>query len=336
MASGGYRRKTGRAKAGGKAVEPAQRKPTFRERAIYSTRTLNPPSGVDYSRVLSGPGQRPVTSVAGLAAVLLGFFIIYPLVAKLVLTVGYLMRGMPGTSAEYTRDALAFHYWEGLLAAHIGWAVLIPVTFLLLRYVHRREGIWLSSVQPGMRWRYLLFAVVIAALVMNGVYWMTSGKDFGYNPESNLGVWLAVIFVTTPFQAAAEEYFFRGYLTQVLGSLIKWRWVSVAASALLFGAAHGFGQSLPMFTTRVVFGLVMGALVVLTGGLEAAIAAHVVNNLSAFTYAALGGGVAAARSFTEATWEAGAINIASYAVVGVICYFIGRALKVARYTPALD
>jgi hypothetical protein len=80
----------------------------------------------------------------------------------------------------------------------------------------------------------------------------------------------------------------------------------------------------------------MGALVLLTGGLEAAIAAHVVNNVSAYTYATLSGGVAAARSLSEATWATGAINIASYVVVGVACYFIGRALKIARYTPALS
>jgi membrane protease YdiL (CAAX protease family) len=332
MASGSYRRKS---EQESEQLEPSKRKPTMRQQAVYSTLTLNPPPGVDYTRVLSGPGQRPATSVAGLAAVVLGFFFVYPLVAQLVLTFGYLLRGRPGTSAEYMRDALAFKHWEGLLAAHIGWAVLIPVTLLLVRFVHRRNGAWLASVQPGMRWRYLLCGVVAAALVMNGIYWLTSGAEFSYNPEKNLGLWLVVIFITTPFQAAAEEYFFRGYLTQVLGSLIKWPWVSVILSALLFGAAHGFGQSLPLFVTRVAFALLMGALVIMTGGLEAAIAAHVVNNLSAFTYAALNGGVSAARSLTEATWTDGAVNIASYLLVGVACYFIGRWLHVARYTPAL-
>jgi membrane protease YdiL (CAAX protease family) len=112
--------------------------------------------------------------------------------------------------------------------------------------------------------------------------------------------------------------------------------VSILASSLLFTLAHGIDmQNIPLFVTRFAFGLLMGTLIVMTGGLEAAIAAHVANNLSTFTYAALNGGVAGARAITEATWEAAAWNIAAYALTGVLCWLLGNKLRVAKYTPAL-
>jgi hypothetical protein len=74
---------------------------------------------------------------------------------------------------------------------------------------------------------------------------------------------------------------------------------------------------------------------VFTGGIEAAIAAHVANNISAFTYAALAGGVAGARAITDVSWGAMAWNLAAYALTGVLCWVLGNKLHVARYTPAL-
>ena len=71
---------------------------------------------------------------------------------------------------------------------------------------------------------------------------------------------------------------------------------------MLFALAHGIGQSVPIFFDRFAFGLVAGYLVVRTGGLEAGIAMHVVNNSLAFGLA-LAFGDMAARSTPPA--EAG-------------------------------
>ena len=87
-----------------------------------------------------------------------------------------------------------------------------------------------------------------------------------------------VILLTSPLQAAAEEIFFRGYLMQALGSLVAKPWFGVVASALVFALLHGT-QNLPLFVDRLAFGLLAGLLVWRTGGLEAGIAAHVVNNV---------------------------------------------------------
>ena len=98
---------------------------------------------------------------------------------------------------------------------------------------------------------------------------------------------LIVIALLTPLQAAGEEYVFRGYLTQAFGSLLPWRRVSLVLAVLAPGGAvrarpRARPGRWPVFFDRFAFGVVAGILVIRTGGLEAAIAMHVLNNFFAY------------------------------------------------------
>src|SRR4029078_8399002 len=135
-------------------------------------------------------------------------------------------------------------------------------------------------------WRYLIACLgvsiiaLIATLVVGAVV-PSPHSDVSSQP-SDLTTptfhYVLVIVLLTPFQTAAEEYLFRGYLTQAFGGVFHRAWVAVVVPAFLFGLAHGLGQSPPVFFDRFAFGLVAGVLVVMTGGLEAGIAMHVLNN----------------------------------------------------------
>jgi hypothetical protein len=74
------------------------------------------------------------------------------------------------------------------------------------------------------------------------------------------------------------------------------------AASRVFGLAHGIGQSIPIFFDRFAFGLVAGALVVLTGGLEAGIAMHVLNNWLAFGLALAFGDMASTLNPSGGSW----------------------------------
>ena len=105
--------------------------------------------------------------------------------------------------------------------------------------------------------------------------------------------------LTTPLQSAAEEYLFRGYLSQAIAGWIRrpavGAVVAAVVTAALFSLAHAPGD-LPTFLDRFAFGLAASAVVWLTGGLEAAIVLHAVNNVLVFVLAgALGDGVATER-----------------------------------------
>ena len=113
---------------------------------------------------------------------------------------------------------------------------------------------------------------------------------------------LLVVLLLTPLQAAGEEYAFRGYLQQAFGGLFGSRVLAVGLSALLFALAHGLGQSWPIFVDRLAFGLVAGMLVILTGGLEAGIAMHVLNNFLAFGLALAFTDMASTLNPTGGSW----------------------------------
>ena len=152
-------------------------------------------------------------------------------------------------------------------------------------------------------------------------------------------MWLLAIIITSPFQAIAEEMFFRGYLMNVISGLSvnlsekAGRWTSVVVSALIFALMHGT-QNAWLFADRFTFGLLAGWLVIVTGGIEAGAAAHVVNNLFAFGYAVFLGGVSQARGVTAMSWVDAAWDTGGFLTIALAGWWIGNLMGVARRTPA--
>ncbi|MGN0065364.1 MAG: lysostaphin resistance A-like protein [Nocardioides sp.] len=187
----------------------------------------------------------------------------------------------------------------------------IPLVWFATRVLHGLHIGWASSVFRRLRWKYLLACLVAAFVALTATLAVgaflpvdnATGMETSLNEfTSTTRDFLLVVVLLTPFQAAAEEYLFRGYLLQVVGGVVGARAFSVIGSAVLFALAHGLGQSWPIFIDRLAFGLVAGTLVVLTGGLEAGIAMHVLNNVVAFGIALAFGDMASALNPTEGSW----------------------------------
>jgi len=277
-------------------------------------------------------GEDPVKLVMGLLGAFLAFLAVVQLLAQAVLGVGWLFRGQPNFE-DYRSRALAYELPDGILASHLGIACLLLFVLLIQRYWHGRKVGWVISVQPGGRWRYLLICLVLAAVVLNIVMWLMRGGNMAWQAaQPDWMVYLVLILITSPLQAAAEEFFFRGYLQQAIGSLAGRAWVGILCSALVFAFFHGH-QNIALFAHRFGFGLIAGILVWATGGLEAAIAVHVANNVFAFGYALFTGGVAALKATSEISWEAACSDLAGFAVFGAAAWWIGRRMHVATLTP---
>lgn len=201
----------------------------------------------------------------------------------------------------------------GLTALNLVWAVAIPVTWLALLAGHGLAPGWLASVVGRIRWRWLAvcLGLSVVALAATIVVSMFFPQQPGAEVSGELNDWSArtrdfvlVIVLLTPLQAAGEEFAFRGYLTQAFGGVVRGRLaapVAVVVPALLFALAHG-AQSAPVFVDRLAFGLVAGALTILTGGLEAGIAMHVLNNWAAFGLALAFGDLDASLTPDGGTW----------------------------------
>ena len=103
-------------------------------------------------------------------------------------------------------------------------------------------------------------------------------------PEAEARLSVAVLLVTSVVGAPLlEELFFRGMLQPLLGrrSVV----LGLVATAALFGIAHGSAapfRAIPTF----LHGVVLGAVVLRTGRLRAAVAVHALNN--ALVVAAMG------------------------------------------------
>jgi membrane protease YdiL (CAAX protease family) len=169
-------------------------------------------------------------------------------------------------------------------ANNLALAAAIPLAGLTAWAVFGQRPRWISSIAGGFRWglfwRFVAVAVPIL-LVSVGVEMLFGGApQLVWNADS----WFLIIAIllTTPLQAAGEEYGTRGLLARSIGS-----WfgsarvglvVATVVTSVVFMLLHGAGD--PWLNGYYfTVGVSCSILVWKTGGLEAAIALHVVNNL---------------------------------------------------------
>jgi membrane protease YdiL (CAAX protease family) len=234
-------------------------------------------------------------SLVGAVLLLVLVFAVVPLVAGGLAFVMLLATGSSAAEASTVLDVTGEATPAGLALLNVVIAAAIPLTFLVTWWLHRLKPRWVSSVAPRLRWGYLVVCLglsVVALLASLGVA-MLLPVQAGDVPAGTVNDFttqtrdfLIVILLLTPLQAAGEEYLFRGYLTQAFGSLVWARRASqtlaVLGPAFIFALFHGLSQDWPVFFDRFAFGVVAGILVIRTGGLEAPIAMHVLNNFLAF------------------------------------------------------
>jgi membrane protease YdiL (CAAX protease family) len=295
-----------------------------------------PADGAPYPLILRGPTFSVGRSLLGVLAGLSLFVLLSQVISQLVVAIGWALTAADQQYADYFRSAFAFERPIGMLGANLGIISLIGISVGLLAVLHRVRPRWLLSVQPGIRWRYLLICLAIALVSLNGVLLLSQlGVDrpaIGMQP----GFWgfLVVILLTSPLQAAAEELFFRGYLLQALGSLVAKPWFGVVVSSVVFALLHGT-QNWPLFIDRLAFGLLAATLAWRTGGLEAGIAAHVVNNIFAYLIAGFTTGIPALKAIQGITWVDAAFDVGGFALFAVLAYLAFRALRL-RHTVDLQ
>ncbi|MBO3096425.1 CPBP family intramembrane glutamic endopeptidase [Cellulomonas dongxiuzhuiae] len=228
-------------------------------------------------------------------------------------------------------DPLAFAV--GMLTIIAMLPAVVVATWLLGA---RPTGL-LASVTGRVRWGWALRCLVLAAvlaLVVQGVdLALAAAQGSPWQPRVHDTTWvlLGLVLLLVPAQCVAEEVVFRGYLVQTLGAWVRHPAVAIVLPVPLFVAGHTY-VGLAMVDTAV-WALAMGWLVWRTGGLEAAAAAHVVNNLVVF---ALGAVDLADLDLVDIGPDALAVSTAStLAYVGVVEVLVRRgAVASARVVTA--
>ncbi len=221
-------------------------------------------------------------------------------------------------------------------------ALLLPAYLLASLIVNGKRIGLISSVAGRLRWRWMLvclgiaLGVTVAASALSLLLPGEEGElDGVLAPQDNPQLWsmLVLLLLLVPFQAAAEEYVFRGYLQQAVGRWLRHPAFAILLPVPLFVLGHLYD---PLGQVAVgLFAVVAGWLTWRTGGLEAAIALHIVNNLFAFLLALAG---LSDVNASAPGWESLAFSVlllAGFAVVVELVYRRGRIGRTLVLTGAV-
>lgn len=200
------------------------------------------------------------------------------------------------------------------------WSVALRIRWGLLGRV---AGIAVISViamnLAGMAFEFLMDPSYFSAPPADA----DSGAEFD---SSAALISLLLVLILVPFQATAEEVVFRGMFMQVLGSWLKNPWFAILIPSVGFALAHIY--NIWGLLAVGLMGAVAAWLTWKTGGLEAAIAIHVINNLVAFGFMAAGFGGQTAQ--TEDAGGPGSV-VGEVVGLGIFIWLVMRTFRKHGY-----
>ncbi len=286
--------------------------------------------------------------IVGIVMVVVGLVIVLPLLTFPVLLIAALFEPGDMSYGERILQAATMEKLtpSGLLYLNVALGAMILWVGLVMRVLHHLRLRWSSSVVPKLRWGFMAgcagmaFVALVAQVVVGALVPQSANPDVAGQANALTGTTIAlavIVLLTTPFQAAGEEYAFRGYLLQAIGALARHRWISIVLTALLFACAH-LQFDPPLFFDRFMFGLIAAWLVIRTGGLEAGIALHVLNNYLAFGFAIAFSDLDTALDPGEISWWNIPVTLTQSLVYAVLVLWLAKRSKVQRTTrpPDLD
>lgn len=158
--------------------------------------------------------------------------------------------------------------------------LFIPALYISTRFIYKTS--FSSQLTFGRKWNWKLYLISVAiTLAVYVVYYLAMGAASEMNLSKVSAISILLFIILPIFQAFAEEYIFRGFLMQTLGSWFKIPIVAIIIQAVLFGLIH-FQYNVTGMVGVLISGIIYGFVTWYTKGLEISSALHAVNNLTAF------------------------------------------------------
>lgn len=166
---------------------------------------------------------------------------------------------------------------------------LLGLLFLLVRYMHERSILSLTTVRAKVDFGRVFFAFMMITIFTVGSFLIGYSVDsseliFQFNP-GKFAVLFLIGVILFPFQIGLEEYLFRGFLMQHIGVIVKNKWFPLVLTSVLFGIAHSANPEVANigFFKMMIFyigtGFLLGIMTLMDDGLELALGFHLGNNL---------------------------------------------------------
>jgi len=192
------------------------------------------------------------------------------------------------------------------LASNVAIIMVAPLALLVLAWAGRAPWRAVLSRERHFHWgrlgAYLGIFAGLMVVTNIAIHLVNPSPAELFAISGTTIALLAVIVVTTPLQAASEEVVFRGVLTPSYASWVRASrpaiMLGITGSSILFMVMH-VSTDLWMIVNYLGLGVSTALMALLSKGLEASIAFHVMNNVFAMTIGALfaeGGGISQDRT----------------------------------------
>jgi len=160
--------------------------------------------------------------------------------------------------------------------------------WLMVKFLHKQSFRMLSTSRKKIDWKRFWFAFLFWGIISSGlilVDYFVSPEGYELNFKLGKFIVLCIIaIILVPLQTSFEEYFFRGYLMQGIGVLVKNRWFPLLFTSVIFGMLHIANPEIEklgyiLLVYYIGTGLFLGIMTLMDDGLELALGFHAANNL---------------------------------------------------------
>ncbi|ESQ84133.1 hypothetical protein AEAC466_10325 [Asticcacaulis sp. AC466] len=201
------------------------------------------------------------------------FWLIFVLLLLMPVTLMHLIRPEQLQAESAGDHPILFFALQGVVFA--GLIAGFTIAALLM---HRKR---FTDLCGNWSWRQVgIGAAVWLAILIVGtlIDWGLAPKGFKITAGALTPALVLTTVVCLAVQTFAEEFIFRGYLTQSLLLASKQPVIAAAISALVFGALH-IPNGTPQAVNATVMGFVLALIAIRTGSLALGWGLHFINNL---------------------------------------------------------
>src|SRR5680860_254408 len=170
----------------------------------------------------------------------------------------------------------------------LSFAAGLGAIFFVVKVLHNQPIRALTTSRKKIDWGRFFFAfglVAVFAIATTLIDYYTNPQDYVVNFQPKpFFIMLVIAVIMIPLQTGFEEYLFRGYLMQGIGTLFKNRWSPLIITSLVFGSLHFFNPEVTKLGNIIMFyyigtGFLLGIMTLMDDGMELALGFHAGNNL---------------------------------------------------------
>lgn len=173
---------------------------------------------------------------------------------------------------QQPKDAASFFLGVGAVFGTLALALAASAWLIQGKRPRDVIGLW--------RWRYFLLGLIIWAAIQCGVTlidFLVAPHGFAIAASAGSATLAGTALIGLGIQTFAEEFIFRGYLTQGLLLAFKRPLPAAIVSGLLFGSLH-IPNGWPQALVAVIFGIVCSLVAIRMGGIALTYGVHLANN----------------------------------------------------------